>query len=112
MKMLMAAGAIALVSVVAVIHAVAADGPDRPLGVNASQWAPISDSLGVVIVPPPFAPLGPAAPASADAPRPSVQPMGGAILAPPANGYFMVKRAGHWVRLVVIEPIKGPGDAG
>jgi hypothetical protein len=24
----------------------------------------------------------------------------------------MVKRAGHWVRLVVIEPIKGPGDAG
>jgi hypothetical protein len=112
MKMLVTAGAIALVSAVAVMHAVGAEGPDRPPGLSASQWAPVSNTLGVVLV---QQPQGAAEflPAPADSHRnPPSGVMGGAILSPPENGYFMVKRAGHWARLVVIEPLKGPGDAG
>jgi hypothetical protein len=116
MKMLVTAGAVALFSAVAVMHALGANGPDRPPGLSASQWAPVSDSLGVVLVPEIFTPADPVAPQPGDAPRtghlPLFQPMNGSVLASPANGYFMVKRGGHWVRLVVIEPLKGPGDAG
>jgi hypothetical protein len=113
MKMLVTAGAIALVSAVAVMHAVGVDGPDRPPGLSASQWAPVSDTLGVVLVQQPqgaaeFLP----APADSHGNLISGGVMGGAILSPPENGYFMVKCAGHWARLVVIEPLKGPGDAG
>jgi len=34
------------------------------------------------------------------------------LLKPPVGGYFMVKGAGGWTRLVVIEPMKGPADVG
>ena len=113
MKMLVTAGAIALVSAVAVMHAVRADGPDRPPGVNASEWASVSDSVGVVIVPEKFSPGGPKSPLPSGGQANSpMQYLDGSVLASPANGYFMVKRGGHWVRLVVIEPFKGPGDAG
>jgi hypothetical protein len=37
---------------------------------------------------------------------------GGAALIAPVNGYLMVKRGSVWQRLVVIDPIKGPGSAG
>jgi hypothetical protein len=116
MKMLVTVAAIALVSTLAVVHAVGADGSDRPPGVSVSEWAPVSASLGIVLVPQSFAGAGPAAPIAADGQRsggiPVIQPMNGAVLASPANGYFMVKRGGRWVRLVVVEPYKGPGDAG
>jgi hypothetical protein len=36
----------------------------------------------------------------------------GALLTPPVEGYFMVKRGNAWLRLLVVEPIKGPGSAG
>src|SRR5580704_13101979 len=105
MKMLVTAAAVALVSGVAVMHAIGANRPDRPPGLSASQWAPVSDSLGVVLVPETFTPADAAAPLPADAPRsghlPAIQPMDGSLLASPANGYFMVKRGGRWVRLVV-----------
>jgi hypothetical protein len=32
--------------------------------------------------------------------------------APTARGYFMIKGAGGWIRAVVIDPIKGPGNTG
>lgn len=104
MKMLVTAGAIALVSAVAVMHAMGADAPNRPEGVAPSEWAPVSDTLGIVLVqqtPDPIAPPGS-----------NAGGLGGAILSRPENGYFMIKRAGRWVRLVLIEPIKGPGGAG
>jgi hypothetical protein len=34
------------------------------------------------------------------------------LLEPAASGYFVAKTATGWRRLVVIEPIKGPGTAG
>jgi hypothetical protein len=113
MKMLVTAGAIVLVSAVAVMHAIGADAPNRPEGVALSQWAPVSDTLGIVLVPQTFTPdrPNPRLPSDSQA-KPFMQHLDGAVLASPANGYFMVKRGGHWVRLVVIEPIKGPGDAG
>jgi hypothetical protein len=113
MKILVTAGAIALVSAVAAMYAVGADGPDRPAGVSASQWAPVSASLGVVLVQQGVgaADFDGAAPADS-AGKSKGGNFGGAILSPPQSGYFMVKRGGHWVRLVVIEPLKGPGDAG
>jgi hypothetical protein len=33
-------------------------------------------------------------------------------VAPTARGYFMIKGAGGWIRAVVIDPIKGPGNTG
>jgi hypothetical protein len=37
---------------------------------------------------------------------------GALLLKPPVGGYFMVKGVAGWTRLVVMEPLKGPGDAG
>jgi hypothetical protein len=112
MKMLATAGAIALIGAVAVMHAAGADGPDRPPGVRMSEWAPISDTVGIVLVPQTF---GVGEPTEAGRPGTQRVPIlggNGAALSPPTNGYFMVKRAGHWIRLVMVEPFKGPGDAG
>lgn len=44
----------------------------------------------------------------------SALPPGGTqlLLKPPVGGYFMVKGARGWTRLIVVEPAKGPADAG
>lgn len=77
----------------------AADVPDRPAGVIAANWVPVSERLGIVLV-------------RSDAP-PSVKPGGQPLLlTPPVGGYFMVKNAAGWIRLVIVEPTKGPGDVG
>jgi hypothetical protein len=41
-----------------------------------------------------------------------VGPGGGATLVSPISGYLMVKRGTLWQRLIVIDPVKGPGVAG
>lgn len=113
--------------------AISANPPDRPAGVAAENWVPVSDRLGVVLV----GSSGPMA-STPEIPReipevgsdgklversgPIVMPPGGPgytvlagqalLLKPPVGGYFMVKGASGWTRLVVFEPIKGPGDAG
>jgi len=83
-----------------------ADPPNRPAGVTAEEWVPVSDRLGIVLVPPPAAsrePLNaPISPTALLMLRP---------LKPAVGGYFMVRGASGWVRLVVIEPVKGPADA-
>lgn len=75
-----------------------ADVPDRPPGVAANNWVPISERIGLVLV----------QTESPSVPRPS-QPL---MLRPPANGFFMLKGADGWTRLVIVEPTKGPGDVG
>jgi len=115
MKTFHAVAAIAILAggVGVVAGAIGADAPDRPEGVALSDWAPITDTLGLVLV---QRPLGPAEflpdPAGSKGKATLGGALGGAILSPPENGYFMVKHAGRWVRLVVIEPLKGPGSAG
>jgi membrane protein implicated in regulation of membrane protease activity len=113
MKMLATAGLLALVGAVVAVHAVVADAPNRPPGVSATAWAPVSDTLGIVLVQQGVgaADPGPIAPADGKG-NSALGGLGGAILSPPQNGYFMVKRGGRWARLVVVEPLKGPGDAG
>ena len=78
---------------------------DRPAGVTAEEWVPVSDRLGIVLVPPPAASREPLK--MPIAPTALILP-----LKPAVGGYFMVKGASGWVRLVVIEPAKGPADAG
>ena len=77
-----------------------AEATDRPAGVAAKDWVPVSDRLGIVIVhsetPDAVAP-------------PRQQPL---LLRPPVAGYFMVRGAGGWARLILVDPAKGPADAG
>jgi hypothetical protein len=104
-----------------VAGAIGADAPNRPPGVSAHEWAPISDTMGVVLVDNQLtaldAPIVTASPASGAATRDigagaARGGSGGAALTAPISGYLMVKRGSLWQRLVVIDPIKGPGSAG
>lgn len=103
-----------------------ADPPDRPAGVAAENWVAVSDRLGIVLVEPTglsglgdrlemvlVDPGGRTSRLPRD-PGPIVQlaPSQALLLKPPVGGYFMVKGANGWTRLVVFEPVKGPGDAG
>jgi hypothetical protein len=117
MKTIHAISAIAILAggVGAVAGAIGANAPNRPPGISANEWAPISDTMGVVLVDQqPMAmdaPIISPSPASAAATR-NIGGIGGAALIAPVNGYLMVKRGSVWQRLVVIEPVKGPGSAG
>ena len=71
---------------------------ERPPGVAADSWIALSDRLGFVIV-------RPEAPPTVAAPT-------ALLLSPPVSGYFMMKGPSHWSRVVIVEPLRGPGDAG
>ena len=115
MKSIYAAAAVAIVAGAVLAGAIAAEAPSRPPGVSADAWAPISDTVGVVLVA-----RMPAAgevdtlpdPASVGPRQGPLAGAGGAILTPPTTGYLMVRRGGTWQRLILIEPLKGPGTAG
>lgn len=91
--------------------AFAADAPSRPPGVAVENWVPISERLGIVIVQGNAPVVDRTAPSNGT--NPAV-PRGDTalFLKPTVGGYFMVKGAEGWTRLVVIEPLKGPGDVG
>jgi hypothetical protein len=74
--------------------------PDRPPGIAAADWVPLSSSLGVVLVHAQRPPAFPARDATA------------LLLVPPEEDYLMVRRGSRWVRLVVVDPAKGAGVAG
>jgi hypothetical protein len=97
-----------------VVGAVGANAPNRPPGVSAKEWAPISDTMGVVLVDQQLtamdAPIIAASPPAGASTR-NVS-SGGAALIAPVSGYLMVKRGTVWQRLLVIDPLKGPGSAG
>jgi hypothetical protein len=108
MKALIATVVVAVVATFALMQAVGANAPDRPPGVSADEWAPINDSLGVVLV----QGMIPIDATHAQTPRAAILPFNGAALVSPVSGYLMVKRGHTWQRLVVIDPVKGPGEAG
>jgi hypothetical protein len=123
MKRFHAISAIAVLTTVAVVAAVGADAPSsRPPGVSANDWAPINDTLGVVLDQTASAagdPLSPVPPPSAGQTDRlghvdglASGSLGGAILIPPISGYLMVKRGHQWQRVILVEPVKGPGVAG
>jgi hypothetical protein len=86
-------------SILTIHFAVGASSGDRPAGVDARNWIPVSDKMAFVVT------------------TPNNYPGGGAgkqvlLLTPPAEGYFMVRTGNGWQRLVIVEPVKGPGATG
>jgi hypothetical protein len=83
-----------LASVLAIHFANGASSPDRPAGVEAQNWIPVSDKMGFV--------------ETSSHPFPPDDVM----LAPPAEGYFMVHTGNRWQRIIINNPVKGPGSSG
>jgi hypothetical protein len=79
------------------VASIAAAADDRPAGVAAADWIPINERVGIVLV---HANNQPVAPGQA------------LLLKPTVAGYYMLKGAAGWSRLVIVEPMKGPADAG
>lgn len=112
--------AIALVAIAGLSLAFSDNAPDRPYGVAADHWAPISATLGVVLIPD--------SALSAESPPPTVSPTAGpkvpigtidpnVLIGPttptvrriieegqPVRGYIMVKRGKLWRPLQVVAP--------
>jgi hypothetical protein len=83
-----------LASVLTIHFALGASSPDRPAGIEGHNWIPVSDKMGFVDTSPhPFPPAE-------------------AMLAPPAEGYFMIRTSNGWQRIIINNPIKGPGTEG
>jgi hypothetical protein len=122
--------ALGVLAVCGLSFALSSNAPDRPPGISADRWAPISSTLGIVLVPdselsalPPLAvgATGPA-PRSTPGPAPRLAEIGpiadptGLIAAPspavqaiieegqPVRGYIMVKRGKVWRPLAVVPP--------
>lgn len=79
--------------------AAGSNSPDRPPGVSAAEWSPVNDSLGIVLAPHQDAAV-------------VVGTRQDLLLSPAIEGYLMVKHQGAWSRLVLVDPVKGPGPAG
>lgn len=102
--------------------AFSSNAPDRPPGVSADRWAPISNGLGVVLIPdsnlrpapaPLVGPFGGGAIHSGDPayvtatalyidPTPAVQKI--IEEGTPVRGYIMVRRGKVWRPLMVVPP--------
>jgi hypothetical protein len=98
MKMLAVAVVAIVVVAVTTLVSKGAEAPARPPGVSAQEWIPISDRMGFVIM--------------SRSSVPDVPPPQGPELMPPIEGYFMLKGSMGWSRIVIVEPVKGPGTAG
>jgi hypothetical protein len=94
-----AASLLILASVLTIHFANGASSPDRPAGVDAQNWIPVRDRMGFVVTTPGIYPQ----------PIMDKQPL---LLAPPAEGYFMVHTGNVWQRLTIKDPFKGPGTSG
>ena len=101
--------ALAVIAAAAVSLALSSHAPDRPPGVSADHWAPISAKLGVVLVPDPgLEPQPPKVMAAGDRttliapPTPAVQKV--IEEGHPVRGYIMVKQGELWRPLQVVAP--------
>jgi hypothetical protein len=82
----------------------AADAADRPVGVEARYWIPISERLGFVVLPPKkqFPPVVAQGAQGTSSLIPSSEAVS-AELMPPEKGYFVLKTPTGWRRLVVAD---------
>jgi hypothetical protein len=99
MKIIYAA-VLVLVSTFSIHLALGTPSADRPAGVDSQHWIPVSDKMGFVVTTSP----APGALVTTDR-----QPL---LLMPPAEGYFMVHTGYVWQRIVIQDPLKGPGTSG
>jgi hypothetical protein len=95
-RILMIGIAIAVVSLTGAAVVSGQTTSNRPQGVSAKQWIPISDKLGFVVLP--SASIGSG---SADPDVLQVKP--------PVEGYFMLRNNSGWSRIAIAEPVFGPG---
>jgi hypothetical protein len=129
MKALAAIGII--LAAITLSFASAGKAVDRPPGIAADQWFPISDHLGLVIsdyqpgldplidngptklLPPPTDRVLPRSPAPGTTlPRNPVDARQPSSAAPALTGYLMIKQGGHWARVSVVStPILPPGTS-
>jgi hypothetical protein len=98
-RALITAAAVVAISLVAMPLVRSQGVPDRPEGVTAGAWIPLNPRLGFVVAP---AGVGQIPNAGGNA----------LVLAPPVAGYFMIKGETGWSRVVIAEPLRGPGAAG
>ena len=98
MKGGLVAGAILAMALAVSPFVHSSDTPDRPPGVAKDAWVPVNDRVGFVVVPPTRGPV-----------RMSPQVL---LLTPPVSGYFMLKSPSGWTRMVIVEPLRGPGETG
>jgi hypothetical protein len=96
-----AATLLALAPVLAIHFADGASTPDRPAGVDAQHWIPVSDKMGFVVT----------TPQSVPGALVTTDPQA-LLLAPPAEGYFMIRGGIGWQRIIIQDPLKGPGTSG
>jgi hypothetical protein len=96
-----AASLLILSSVLAIHFANGAAPPDRPAGVDAQHWIPVSNKMGFIVTTPQSVP---GALVTTDR-----QPL---LLTPPAEGYFMIRSGIGWQRITIKDPLKGPGTSG
>ena len=93
--------AVVLVATVAALSVVsrAEAPPERPPGVAVRDWVQLGERMGFVTVH--ERPKGPGGPDPA-----------ALYLAAPTPGYFMMKGPTGWTRVIIVEPVKGPGATG
>jgi hypothetical protein len=93
--------ALMFASVFTANFALGAAGADRPSDVAAKDWIPISEKLGFVVV----TPKSTSIPLAVEDGQILLAPPGvlSAELMPPAKGYFVVKTATGWQRLVIAD---------
>jgi hypothetical protein len=94
-----AASLLILSTVLSVDFALGASSPNRPPGVAERDWVQMSDKMGFVVTTPRVFPM----------PMPDRQVL---FLTVPAEGYFMVHTGHTWQRIIIQDPIKGPGASG
>ncbi len=95
-RILMIGIAIAVVSLAGAAVVSGQTTSNRPQGVSAKQWIPISDKLGFVVLP--------SASIGAGSADPDVL-----MVKPPVEGYFMLKDNSGWSRISIAEPVFGHG---
>lgn len=97
--------ALLIVATYATHSAFAAEDADRPAGVDAQHWLPISDGFGFVVVAEPKAHITPGSRQVliADPERVS------ADLMPPKKGYFVIKTKAGWQRVVMADLSESAG---
>lgn len=65
--------------------------PDRPAGIGASDWVPLSNSLGLVVLHPRERTV------TMPVPDPTAL-----LIRQPLQGYLMIRRGRSWQRLVIV----------
>src|ERR1700759_4076215 len=111
MKAIIGTAVVAVLATLTLMPAFGADTPNRPPGVSAEEWAPISDTVGVVLIQGMIPTGGAGSPGPPPAAAISLPTIGAALISP-VSGYLMVRRGHTWQRLIVVDPVKGPGEAG